>query len=136
MKENLLSFLFLKMCDSLRGNVPHRLWHLYTLLRDGGEVLGDLGGVVLLEEWALRLYSLTLLPVCSLCSWLPVKNLVSQTGRQWCIPLISALRRQRQVDFTLEREFQNRFQSYTEKTCFEKSKNKQTQPAKQRNKTQ
>lgn len=31
-KENLLSALFLKMCDRLSGNVPHELWHLNTSL--------------------------------------------------------------------------------------------------------
>jgi hypothetical protein len=50
-----------------------------------------------------------------------------QAGQWWCTPLIPALGRQRQVDFSvrgqpsLQNEFQDS-QSYTEKPCLEKPK--------------
>jgi hypothetical protein len=59
-------------------------------------------------------------------------------GQWWCMPLIPALGRQRQVDFWvwgqpgLQSEFQDS-QSYTEKPCFQ-SKTKQNIPGKKKKK--
>jgi hypothetical protein len=65
------------------------------------------------------------------------KNFV---GQGWHAPLIPALRRQRQADFSvrgqpgLQSEFQDS-QGYTEKHCLEKqNKNKQTKNKKQKTK--
>jgi hypothetical protein len=62
------------------------------------------------------------------CEWMDAQEF-HQAGRWWCMPLIPALGRQRQVDFwvqgqpVLQSEFQDS-QGYTEKPCLEKKKKK------------
>lgn len=62
-------------------NVPHRLRYLSTVLPVGGAVWGISADLLEVEnhwEWALRVHSLTPLPVSWLCYMIVVRSLTPQ----------------------------------------------------------
>lgn len=74
-------------------NVPHRLRYLSTLLPVGGAVWGISADLLEVEhhwDWALRVHSLTPLPVSWLCYMIVVRSLIPQLLAPASMPVTSS----------------------------------------------